>query len=709
MKSIEAGTLCEYRFPSRLKSDATGRFLAYFLAAVNGKADGYESVLHVMDTEGALPPRSFGGAGAEITDYDFLPNGKMLLKAAISDGDRAAIDSGRPYASYYIWTYRDADSPCGDVCPYVAYDKDVLRLIPLPDGRRLLLCADDERLEGLWRGCAPDTTLFAERKARADRIRVATEVPLLSDMGGYADGRRTRLYLDGRAAASPQESVELTLLTPPDMDVETVEISPDGRSAVIVGSEWTGVKETWNEAYIISLDDSAACSQRDCRVSPLRDARRFLYTWAAFTDDGTLLLIRNGKVPHGEYQDEEIVRRDLASGGEIILNAGGEIHLFDDIISDVQYGNPFMTGARTRDGDTDAVYLTATLEDRAAIIRCDFAAEEIRPWLSPPGKIAEFAWSGGCVYFLFFGESGGGELARARLSGGGDPASETEILTDFNRTLAESLPFRAPAPLAATSPDGTDVRGRVILPDSDPDAGGQADTGPRGSVPAILFIHGGPNTAYGYAYIHEMQLLADNGYAILFCNPRGSAGRGADFEDIRLGYGGRDEEDLLSFLDAALAAYPQIDPKRIGVTGGSYGGLMTNHLIAHTDRFACAVSERGVSGNISDFLLSDIGFSCVPDTYGATPWQGAEKLRAASALARADRIKTPTLFIHGGDDATCGPEQSEMLYAALRYHGTDAELFVADGETHGFPFDGTPYLRVERLDRMVQWFRRYLK
>jgi dipeptidyl aminopeptidase/acylaminoacyl peptidase len=136
---------------------------------------------------------------------------------------------------------------------------------------------------------------------------------------------------------------------------------------------------------------------------------------------------------------------------------------------------------------------------------------------------------------------------------------------------------------------------------------------------------------------------------------------------------------------------------------------MTNHLIGHyPSRFACAVSERGVCENISDFLLSSIGYECVPDTYGVTPWQDAASLWEWSALKYADRVTAPTLFIHGGADDICRPEQSMLMHSALKYHGVPTDIFIADGERHSFPFDGTPKPRIERLERMLAWFDRFL-
>lgn len=141
-----------------------------------------------------------------------------------------------------------------------------------------------------------------------------------------------------------------------------------------------------------------------------------------------------------------------------------------------------------------------------------------------------------------------------------------------------------------------EVEGWVLLP---------KDFDPSKSYPAVLDIHGGPKTVYGPVFYHEMQLWANRGYFVFFCNPIGSDGRGNRFADIRGHYGETDYRNLMDFTDAVLARYPQIDRKRLAVTGGSYGGFMTNWIIGHTDRFACAASQRSISNWLSFYGVSD--------------------------------------------------------------------------------------------------------
>lgn len=247
---------------------------------------------------------------------------------------------------------------------------------------------------------------------------------------------------------------------------------------------------------------------------------------------------------------------------------------------------------------------------------------------------------------------------------------------------------------------GTQIEGFALLPDGF-DAGGR--------WPAVLQVHGGPKLAYGPVFHHEMQLMRAQGYVVLYCNPRGSDGRGNRFMDVRGRYGCEDYNDIMAFVDDALARWPQIDPARIGVCGGSYGGFMVNWIIGHTHRFACAVSQRSISNMLSMFCTSDIGYRFVADQCAATPWQDPETLWRQSPLAYAHNAKTPTLFIHGNEDYRCDRSEGMQMFTALRYHGVESRLCLFEGENHELSRGGTPTRRLRRLAEITAWLDRYLK
>ncbi|MEY8394099.1 S9 family peptidase [Lachnospiraceae bacterium 45-P1] len=252
-----------------------------------------------------------------------------------------------------------------------------------------------------------------------------------------------------------------------------------------------------------------------------------------------------------------------------------------------------------------------------------------------------------------------------------------------------------------TDSDGVDIDGWVILP---------KDYDPKKKYPAVLDMHGGPRVAFGNTFFHEMQMFANEGYFVMLCNPRGGDGRGNEFADLREKYGTVDFKDFMEFVDHVCSLYPAVDETKIGVTGGSYGGWMTNWMIGHTDRFAAAVSQRSFSNWLSDFGCSEIGFSFdVNENGGKTPWTAPKELWERSPVAYADRVKTPTMFIHSLKDYNCPLSEGMQMFAAIKYHGVPSKAVLFEGENHELSRSGKPRHRVRRLQEMKGWFDLYLK
>ena len=241
--------------------------------------------------------------------------------------------------------------------------------------------------------------------------------------------------------------------------------------------------------------------------------------------------------------------------------------------------------------------------------------------------------------------------------------------------------------------DGYPVHGWVAVP---------AGVGP---FPVILQIHGGPYASYGIHLFDETQVLVDAGYAVVYCNPRGSAGYGrAHGRSIRGAMGTVDMTDVLDFLDGVVAGDARLDGARVGIQGGSYGGYLTAWTIAHDHRFAGAIVERGFLDPVSFQGTSDIG-SFFGDEYVGTD---AEDMARQSPMAVVHDVRTPTLVLHSELDFRCPLEQATRYYAALKRQGTDAEMLIFPGENHELTRSGRPRHRVERFDAVLDWWSRHL-
>ena len=275
-------------------------------------------------------------------------------------------------------------------------------------------------------------------------------------------------------------------------------------------------------------------------------------------------------------------------------------------------------------------------------------------------------------------------------------------LTYFN---SQNLSTVKPLPLSITSRfDREAVNGYVLLP---PDFRQEA----RASYPLILDIHGGPKTVYGSTYYHEMQVWANLGFVVCCTNPHGSDGRGNKFADIRRAYGQQDYDDLMDFLDAVLKTYPQIDSKRLGVTGGSYGGFMTNWIITHTKRFQAACTQRSISNWLSFYGTSDIGYLFATDQNKVKDFslEDQKTLWEHSPLHYINNAVTPTLIIHSDADYRCPYEQGMQLHTALTALGVPNKLCVFHEENHELSRSGRIKAREQRLNLITHWFLQYLQ
>ncbi len=228
-------------------------------------------------------------------------------------------------------------------------------------------------------------------------------------------------------------------------------------------------------------------------------------------------------------------------------------------------------------------------------------------------------------------------------------------------------------------------------------------------TPLVLNVHGGPATAWGYAFMHEFQTLAAAGYAVAFCNIRGSTGY-SDKQTAGIGgdYLNEDYNDLLAFLDKVLEQHTFLDPKRVAIVGGSYGGLMVNWAISHTNRFKAAITDRSICNWVSFHGTSDIGYRFVPrELRGSIP-KDFEQLWAKSPLKYVKNVKTPCLILHSEEDHRCPIEQAEQWFAALKNLGIATRFIRVPNESHELSRSGRPDRRVFRLNEYLAWLEKYL-
>ena len=272
-------------------------------------------------------------------------------------------------------------------------------------------------------------------------------------------------------------------------------------------------------------------------------------------------------------------------------------------------------------------------------------------------------------------------------------------LTHLNASLYTQLQLVPVERVPFKGADGWDVDGFFMKP-----VGWQ----PGRKYPMILTIHGGPAGMFGYDWYHEFQVYAAHGWAVFFANPRGSTGYGEKFErGIELNWGGKDYLDVMNGVDAALAKYPWVDADRLGVTGGSYGGFLTNWIVSHNNRFKAAVTLRSISNFVSDDGTRDGAYGHADDFTGDI-FDKFDLYWNASPLKYVKNVKTPTLVLHSDNDFRVPIEQGEQWFRALRHFGVPSEIVFFPRENHNLTRTGEPKHLVESINWQVYWFERYI-
>lgn len=608
-------------------------------------------------------------ASGDVNSY-CLVGGDVVFPALRQEADRKAVQNGQPLTVF--WRLQEGKGEAQELIR-LPMQVGVIRFV---DESHALLTA---RYDAAWarylEEAAGDAAQAAKRQAEEADYTVIDEVPFWSNGEGVVNGIRDRLYWLDQGVVTP--------LTDEATAVAEVVLSPDKTQAVFIAQRYTEVAPYANELVLVNLATLAMTS-----ITPLAQAT---YEAAAFADAQTLVVAAIRGQAYGINENPGLYRVDLRDQAVTPLYEGGAFSLGSSVGCDIRQGGSSQPPLWVQG---DKVHFITTLGEQSLLMACGLAGGEPQPVLQADGAVFEACPMAGWIALAALRGLKGMELYRLQADGG-----EAQ-LTHFNDAIAEGYELSQPRPLSFVNENGVEVHGFVLPP-----VGME-----RGKTyPAILDIHGGPKTAYGAGFFHEMQAWAAQGYAVLYCNPTGSDGRGNAFADIRGKYGTVDYRDLMAFVDQALEAFDFLDARRLGVTGGSYGGFMTNWIIGHTDRFRCAAAQRSIANWVSFYGTTDIGYFFGPDQNAATPWADFERVWEQSPLRYADQAKTPTLFIHSDEDYRCWMAEGLQMYTALRTHGVPARLCLFHGENHELSRSGKPQHRVRRLEEITRWMDQYLK
>jgi dipeptidyl aminopeptidase/acylaminoacyl peptidase len=631
-----------------------------------------QSEIWIVPTDGSAPARRVTSPSFSASSPRWSPDGALL-----------AFSSNRPIPGEGRdgWWFLRMDGTPGE-----AFRVRGIRSAPLfsPDGEWVALTLPTPPSSA--DGRPPHPVLVAEstefEKEIQDRFdgRAFDWMNYRFDRRGYVpDPRNPHSTPPSELYLLPSSGGEAEQLTELGVNVQGPSWSPDG-SALAFSADMDQRNElTYERADLWIVTTSG-------ELTRLTDDE-FNYSSPVWSPDGRFLVARGGA------SLDVVIREGWDHGAPsdlfLLPTDGGPVRNLTEAWD-------LLPGTPTWSPEGDFLLIPAGVSGNSHLFRLEMGSGEVQQVTEGERMLGGLTFSKDLsrMAYTVSGPTVPGDLYSARTDG-----SDERRLTSLNTDLLAELQLQEVRNLHFDSPDGTEIEGWIIPP-----AGWEEGDG--GSHPMILTIHGGPHGAYGNRFMFEQQLLAAQGYFVLYTNPRASTGYGEDFRWGTWGaWGFNDYEDIMAGVDHVLARYP-IDEERMGVTGYSYGGYMTNWIITQTGRFAAAVSGASISNWMSDYGTADIPRTKESEFYGP-PWEkeSLDLLLRSSPIVHAKGVSTPTLFVHGEADLRVPIEEAEQMYTALHKQGVPASFIRYPDSYHG---GWTPWRLVHRYWSSLQWWEEWL-
>jgi len=616
---------------------------------------------------------------AEGQPYPFTGDGHEALPRWSPDGRRLAFVSAPPGNGPSEICVLPA-ATAGERIAVCSWHGPVTELAWSPDGTRLAFVAREPDEEQYGKPGQP-------REGKDMPPRRVTRLLYRLNAAGWTTDRPNRIFVvpaDGSAAPCT--------VTPGPFQAEGLAWSPDSTRIAFTSAR----HDTWdldlsNDLWVVQADGTSGPE----RLTPPGSA----YALPSWSPDGRRLAYYVNRTPLENPRHRQVGVLDLSSRQQQVLTASLDrnCQLLGLLVCPSWVGDHLLFAA----------------EDSGNVrLYCASADGTQKPEVIAGGDrwIAEWNWAGGRLAFVAGTPASTGELFTKTLKADNprNGQGEEHAVTRLTQPFADAISLGSPQRFAARSADGSEVECWAIPP---------AGALPGERYPTLLNVHGGPFTQYGNRFMDEFQLEAAAGFGVLYCNPRGSSGYSEHWgravrwpecdSDPGTGWGSVDFEDVMACVDTACERFDWIDPARLGILGGSYGGFMTSWAVGHTDRFKAACSERACnnlttmehSADIAGFLRSYVG---------------RDHLSAPEAYARHSPVSyvrdmtTPLLIIHSEDDLRCPIAQAEELFVALRLLGRDPVMVRFPAENHELSRGGAPAHRIMRASLILDWFRERL-
>jgi dipeptidyl aminopeptidase/acylaminoacyl peptidase len=647
-----------FEFASDPRISPDGKLVAYVVTKIDRAQNRRNSQIWLTATDGSRAPWQLTTSPQSATSPRWSPDGRSLAFLSPRPSAESSGATAAEPARQQVFVL----SLAGGEARRVTSLKNGAGVFQWsPDGSHLVVISrtgpGDARPE------AKDNA--RDNKERSD-VRHYKNTSYKFNDTGWFDDRRAHLWIaDVKSGASKQ------ITEGNDWNDSDPQWSPDGTRIAFVsnrtGKEYDENRNT--DVWVISASGGPLT-----KISDHQEADNN----PRWSPDGKTIAFT------GEVHERDHPRIWLApstGGSASVLAANG----LDLIPSGLEWSE-----------DGRKLFFEAGVKGEYHLFRVDLASKSIAQVTSGSRAVRAVDFSGrsNTIVFTVNDFKHLDDICAADLDG-----SHERKLTNLNEALWKQLQLAGVERFSYKSADDWDVDAFLVKP-----LGWQEGR----KYPMILSVHGGPAGMYGVDWFHEFQVYAANGWAVLYTNPRGSTGYGQKFERGIVGeWGGKDYLDIMNGVDAALKRYPWIDADRLGVTGGSYGGFMTNWIVGHTNRFKAAVTLRSVSNFISDEGTRDGAYGHTPD-FGGDLFEKFDFYWDRSPLKYAKNVKTPILILHSDNDFRVPLEQGEQWYRALKHYGVTTEIVMFPRENHNLTRTGEPRHLVESLNWQIYWFERFI-